>query len=441
MNAANQHEFHPGAERLNAFAEQALGQRERAEVLAHLAACSRCRRVVMLARDAADADVAVELAAARRAAVEPRVWRRHWWFAAAPAAALAVAVALTVYVHVRNVERRAEVARIEPQSQTPGAATLPAATQPAPEEAANPAPLPQPATPAARVKSSSQSSAAPGPAEPRARAHTQAPPPNVVEHEGGVGRAPSVEEPVQANRLAAPADRPAAHAEVHGMVFGLRHAAPTVAPPPAPQPPPGAERAVSGRASTVDKEAQGQAAPAVQEEAKRQRQTETSNGLLRAPRAGAVSGAGSAAASATVASPQPPAAASQPAAIPNSEPARPAAAVVKAIHLPSGLDATSFAGAGRRELAIDETGTLFLSEDQGNTWQRVAPQWTGRAVQVRRRLVTDGALQSAPAAHAAPEGNVQAQAGPVQSPMVFFELFNDQNQMWLSTDGKTWTAQ
>ena len=37
MNATTKHDFHPDAESLSAFAEQALGERERGQVLAHLA--------------------------------------------------------------------------------------------------------------------------------------------------------------------------------------------------------------------------------------------------------------------------------------------------------------------------------------------------------------------------------------------------------------------
>ena len=55
MTATSQHGLHPDAESLSAFSEQALGKRERAEVLAHLAVCGRCRQVVALAREAADA--------------------------------------------------------------------------------------------------------------------------------------------------------------------------------------------------------------------------------------------------------------------------------------------------------------------------------------------------------------------------------------------------
>ncbi len=58
MTATSQHGFHPDAESLSAFSEQALARRERVEVLAHLAVCGRCREVVALAREAADADEA-----------------------------------------------------------------------------------------------------------------------------------------------------------------------------------------------------------------------------------------------------------------------------------------------------------------------------------------------------------------------------------------------
>ena len=57
MNRALQPETHPGrhpdAESLNAFLEQALPAPERAQILGHIASCSRCRQVVFLAQQAA----------------------------------------------------------------------------------------------------------------------------------------------------------------------------------------------------------------------------------------------------------------------------------------------------------------------------------------------------------------------------------------------------
>ena len=76
-------------------------------------------------------------------------------------------------------------------------------------------------------------------------------------------------------------------------------------------------------------------------------------------------------------------------------------------------------GAGPRMLAIDTAGALFLSMDAGNHWEHVTPQWTGRAVEVRRQMASS-----------------DMEAVPTK----FFELLNDQSQIWLSTDGKTWIA-
>ena len=131
MERNSQHEFHPDAERLNAFAEQALGERERGQVLEHLAVCPRCRQVVTLARESAlDAEVVAPAAAASRVA------RRQgsrigaaWRFAWIPAAALAATAALAVYVHVQHVERSAEMAK----NQAPDIAQT-AVSAPAPQE-------------------------------------------------------------------------------------------------------------------------------------------------------------------------------------------------------------------------------------------------------------------------------------------------------------------
>src|SRR5258707_15881784 len=43
--------FHPDADTLSAFTEGVLPKHERAQCLAHLAECSRCREVVFLAQD------------------------------------------------------------------------------------------------------------------------------------------------------------------------------------------------------------------------------------------------------------------------------------------------------------------------------------------------------------------------------------------------------
>jgi hypothetical protein len=111
----------------------------------------------------------------------------------------------------------------------------------------------------------------------------------------------------------------------------------------------------------------------------------------------------------------------------------------KPMQLPSGLASVFIASGGHFLLAIDKTGALFLSEDRGVTWERITTQWTGRAVAVRRRARDHGAPQAAPSAQNGTMGGSSADTGPAPSPAIFFELSNDKNQTWVSTDGRTWT--
>jgi hypothetical protein len=110
----------------------------------------------------------------------------------------------------------------------------------------------------------------------------------------------------------------------------------------------------------------------------------------------------------------------------------------KPIQLPDGLVSVSIAFRGHFLLAVDEAGALFLSEDRGVTWERIATQWTGRAVEVRRRVASN---ETAPSAQNGTTGNSSPDAGAASQPPVSFELSNDKNQTWVSTDGRTWTPE
>ncbi|HEV2212602.1 MAG TPA: zf-HC2 domain-containing protein, partial [Gammaproteobacteria bacterium] len=152
MTATSQHEIHPDAEHLNAFAEQALSERERGEVLGHLAVCDRCRQVVALAREAAVAETAVGVVAtAGKSKGQPRrVWWKEWRLALAPVAALAMTAVVVSYVYERRVERPAQMAQSTPP------AALKSEEPPAiPDQAEVPAP-PPPASPAARPETNKQ---------------------------------------------------------------------------------------------------------------------------------------------------------------------------------------------------------------------------------------------------------------------------------------------
>jgi hypothetical protein len=110
------------------------------------------------------------------------------------------------------------------------------------------------------------------------------------------------------------------------------------------------------------------------------------------------------------------------------------------MHLPSGLAAVSSARSGSIVLAIDKAGTLFLNQDHGNTWERIDTQWTGRAVAVTQPFAVNGALQSAPAAQTGTAPETSTNPGPAPPSPATFELFNDKNQAWVSTDGRIWTS-
>ncbi len=66
--------------------------------------------------------------------------------------------------------------------------------------------------------------------------------------------------------------------------------------------------------------------------------------------------------------------------------------------LPSGLRALSVVSNGRRAVAIDAQNTLFFSDDAGEHWNVVSPQWHGRAVRVKLVSSTHeaGSAQFAP---------------------------------------------
>jgi hypothetical protein len=110
--------------------------------------------------------------------------------------------------------------------------------------------------------------------------------------------------------------------------------------------------------------------------------------------------------------------------------------------LPSGLRAVSIATAQHRTLAIDSSGTVFLSEDSGIKWEPVARQWSGRAVVVRIQdgLKTDRAVTAeVNVASSEDESNRLNPYSAVVPPAVF-EIVNDGDLVWVSADGKTWKA-
>jgi photosystem II stability/assembly factor-like uncharacterized protein len=91
--------------------------------------------------------------------------------------------------------------------------------------------------------------------------------------------------------------------------------------------------------------------------------------------------------------------------------------------LPNGTAALSVAAAKGRTVALDPSGTMYLTEDAGKSWVLIASQWTGRAVLIRTRETT-----------------ARADAATLNNNAVF-ELVNDNLQTWVSSDGKIWVPQ
>lgn len=418
MTATSQHGFHPDAESLSAFSEQALSEPERAGVLAHLAVCSRCRQVVALAREAADADSVAAAAPPRRTA-ETNAWWKQWRFVWVPAA-VAVAFAVTTFsFYLEQADRHGPNIRIVAQNPTQG--TTPPAT-PSPTEQAEAVP---PASPMV----------APPPEHAAKHAHSDATEPMPAPPQPEAPE-PTATNQVEASREAPPVTYGAAPQAPPELTAGAMR-------PAYEQPAVGAWE--PGQKQTLQKQAQ-------QEQTDNQRQESTARlRLFRSNTApAAVHGANQPAPpsashtdtldTASLPVPIQTAGLAEPAPTSGIRPSWHATSAAQPMKLPSGLVAVSIASGGHLLLALDKAGALFLSQDHGATWEHIAAQWTGRAITVRRQAQMNNALQTATVTQNGTTGSSSADTGAAPSPAVFFELSNDQNQTWVSTDGRTWTA-
>ena len=415
MKATTQHDFHPDAESLSAFAEQALGARERGQVLKHLAVCGRCRQVVALAQGAG-LDAEARPAAEEREAIQPSAWWRTWRFVWVPAAvAIAFAVA-SFSVYLKQLEQSRETIKIAEQNPPQNLAT--ASTLPPQGAQQNPAPSAPTAAPRAARPSAQSVKRAPAGAEPMppSQEHvvTAAMPSAIPVEPGGIERLEaSREEPAPASEAASP-----------GFVGTVSTAGQTTAAYP-PKP------AVEAWQSEQRQMAAASAPP---------RHLHAAKAVAPENVHGAEGGATGSSSEQVTASVDQLQTQAQPAARSSKRKQPPATTIVsgamKAIHLPSGLPAVSVAAVGHRTIAIDEAGTLFLSEDAGDHWEIVPQQWTGHAVAARARVTSNAAV--APGSVA--QGSSSTDTGAAPAPASFFEILNDKSQAWVSTDGETWAA-
>jgi hypothetical protein len=418
MNVKGQHEMHPDAETLSAFIEQALNAKERGEVLAHLAVCGRCRQVVALAREAAGAEVA----AARHEAVRPRAWWRNRTLALVPAAAFAATAVIAFYIHERAIERTAEVAKLEQQQTNEKAATPPQAL-PQPETQAAP---PAPATP---VDAQAKPDAPTKPREKERPGETRREPSAVLDE---IAAAPS---PRAVHGLVPEREeyRRSPSAEIHGAMADAPARTQTLT----------GDRAPS-EAAMYDEEHRKQADEAEDE----RHQYAAKAATPSSPHDSEIDNAGSAPAESRTAGSSEQVEAQQlelqPSPDVNSGELKSlrlsgfsGALMAKQIHLPSGLPALSIASSDRRMLAIDKKGALFFSDDSGLAWEKVKRQWTGRAILVRRKTAE---VATPPAATVPESAGSTSVPDALSRPETVFELVNDQSELWLSADGRIWTA-
>jgi hypothetical protein len=395
MNQNSQLGLHPDAESLNAFAEQALAEREREQILAHLAACSRCRQIVCLAQAAAAEQETAAEAPKARSAVWPGAWLRSWRIAWVPVAVLAAIVTLAVFVHQRRMDTGSKLARIEPQAAPQNVGNL--AKPSTPLQKAETAPLPVPVRSAAK----SLNPTAPAVASEPLPQHFSTSAPHL-------SQAASIELPNSGHELAAlPPDASNPEALTHGVVVQFKP-----------------EAAVSARElqlalGTAQSHAAARAMPSA-------RGSETQGRRILASTAPAQQYETKAA----ILGPIEVSRQSLMAGIPSIH-------LTKTTALPSGLPAVSTAISRHCVLAIDQAGELFQSEDFGGHWAHVDRQWTGRAVTVHLRSNKEN--KAADPTGAGVEQSESASGAEVISlSAATFELVNEDGKVWVSRDGKTW---
>lgn len=390
MNSATQFDPHPDAESLNAFVEQALTEGERVQILAHLAVCERCRRVVTLTQDTAAAAEVVPAAAVETAqpARKSASWLWNWRHAWIPATALAVLIAAAFFVHMRQQQPGPETAT----------ATLPAA----PQIAEN---TPAASSPKQMVAGETKTAAPTRAAKRSIKGRTATEPDEAVTL--------SRVEPARSEMMQAPPAIGRHGAEQLAKAAGIS------GPVPAQQEPMASPRPDMS-ATSWKPQLQGAAeASSVAAKAARPGHTEPL-GMATAAQTRLDLAAASIAAKVK----------SQPGLNANlraveKKAANPNLHLMQAqmIQLPSGLPAVSTASANHHTLALDAAGALFLREDPGDHWEQVPSQWTGRIVKVR--------LQQAP-------GNANSSVAAPSLANPVFEIVNDAGQEWVSPDGSTW---
>jgi hypothetical protein len=406
---------HPDADQLSAFAEHVLPDHERLETLAHLAECADCRHIVFLAQRAQETQAPLADAALGRFGWL-RNWRNLWPVAAALACGLLVVAAFLQRRHSTDVPQKSDIAFESAAPVPPSRAQLPQPVVPG-VPPSGPAPLPKSST-TARVASSLR----PAPASPHS----------------GVGGIASVHSDLATDHVTnnlsvfspnAPATgRQSANASSGSSSLGSVIGSPVAQAPPL-QEQKNNPLDVNG-AQTVVLQSQNQlfsqqaTAPRSSSELSQSDIQHNASQTVSIPGAAPALQTESAVVSASVFSPA-------------------TAAQAKSIRtpLPSKRPAVSTISNGLETLAVDSAGDLFICEDAGIRWRRVAHQWTGKAIKVS---VASPASTTQPvpgkslSAGATASTNFETATPAAVAPRVGFELTTDIGAIWSSPDGLVW---
>ena len=452
MNPILQPDVHPDAESLSAFVERALPQQERAQIVAHLGGCARCREVVFLAQAAAEADaapLAAVMTKSHPAKSSWTSWGTNWRIALIPAAALATAVGLLVWVQFRSPSPAPAVAQVSRPSSPPALAAPP---------------VPRPAQGVLAPSASAQHIESKAP-----RAERRDSPSKTLSMNGPAANEMTPERPAPVPEQKAP-DR--FGADQNSLSMARQEA--IIAPSAPPVSPNAQSKAKAPERWRTAQQAQMTSSPAIAAQpppVPAPPNLVAVHGNLMAPNTGGPRPLAAEAATSSQMELMP-------------QPVNGLAALRLTSHprLPSGLNAISSAAMLDRILAVDPDGAVFLSHDAAKHWERVPVQWTGKAVAVqappRESYPLNDAAQKIAALHTTPVASVslmpsppvQASVAPpspdqsikaaesaiaapgpapppadakaaLEVPGMLFKLINDHHQTWVSADGKVWHEQ
>jgi hypothetical protein len=391
---------HLEADLLAAFAENALSRDEREMVLMHLADCKDCRELLYLAQDGLPEEQVVTVA--------PQVQSRQWWFtwrSALVAACLLVTVSVVtwqVYLRMQPAsEMVAKVTHEAPVQQTMMNEAVKNSSVSPQETKAAIAPVAKSVTTSEsgaggdfRKRSQSPQRAAAGSSFSYGAG-------NVPTTSGQVTTQPEVaQSPVpESYKVLAPHPLISDEHKMSDAELAQRHQLHQL-------------QAAEVRHQDAISSASLSAAVAPQQKAMRK---ESFDAAAPVPSAtgtsgGAVGYAPPSSASGFTATWDRSALPTQGASANSYEIARPS-------KLPGGSRELNRVTVGTRQLALDESGRLFVSTDQGASWREIHKQWSGNATMLM----------------VAPKGSPVAASQGGSGDVV--ELWNAANQAWMSTDG------